>query len=103
MSTSSPGAGPSLAAGGGTLLFTDTSEAGLYRVSVFGPGAAQQDSYIAVNAPGTAIAPQQQLDVTGAKGNALASAPLYQDLWTVLAVAALAVLALEWLVYHRAR
>ena len=41
--------------------------------------------------------------MTGAKGNALASAPLYQDLWTAIAVAALAVLALEWLVYHRAR
>ena len=93
----------SLAASEGTLLFTDTSEAGLYRVSVLGPGAAQQDSYIAVNAPGTAIAPQEQLDVTGANGNALASAPLYQGLWTVIAVAALAVLALEWLVYHRAR
>ena len=49
------------------------------------------------------IAPQQQLDVTGATGQALASASLYQGLWTVIAVVALAVLVLEWLVYHRAR
>ena len=48
------------------------------------------------------IAPQQQLDVTGATGQALARTPLYQGLWTVIAVAALVVLVLEWLVYHRA-
>jgi Ca-activated chloride channel homolog len=96
--------GPSsLVAGAGTLLFTDTGEVGLYRVTVLGPGAARQGSYVAVNAPGTPIAPQQQLDVTGATGQALASASLYQGLWTVIAVAALAVLVLEWLVYHRAR
>jgi Ca-activated chloride channel homolog len=92
-----------IAASGGTLLFSDTGEIGLYRVTVLGPGPARQASYLAVNAPGTGIAPQQQLDVTGAKGEALASASLYQGLWTVIAVAALVVLALEWLVYHRAR
>ncbi len=64
---------------------------------------ARQSSYVAVNAPGMPIAPQQQLDVTGATGQALASASLYQGLWTVIAVMALAVLVLEWLVYHRAR
>jgi Ca-activated chloride channel homolog len=93
----------SVVAGGGTLLFTDTGEVGLYRVTVLGPGAARQSSYVAVNAPGMPIAPQQQLDVTGATGQALASASLYQGLWTVIAVVALAVLVLEWLVYHRAR
>ena len=92
-----------LVASGGTLLFTDTAEVGLYKVTVVGPGATQQDSYIAVNAPGTSIAPQEQLDVTGATGKAQASASLYQGLWTVIAVAGLVVLALEWLVYHRAR
>jgi len=92
-----------LAAGGGTLLFTGTDEVGLYTVTVTEPGGARQDSYLAVNAPGVPIAPQQQLDVTGTAGKALASASLYQGLWTVVAVAALVVLALEWLVYHRAR
>jgi Ca-activated chloride channel homolog len=93
----------SLAANGGTLLFTGTDEAGLYKVTAEGPGGAQQVSYIAVNAPGVSIAPQQQVDVTGSAGKALASASLYQGVWTVLAIAALVVLALEWLVYHRAR
>ncbi len=93
----------SLAANGGTLLFTDTDQVGLYRVSVRGRAAAPQTSYIAVNAPGSAITPEQQVNVTGASGEALASASLYQGLWTILAIAALVVLALEWLVYHRAR
>jgi Ca-activated chloride channel homolog len=92
-----------VAASGGTVLFTDTGEVGLYKVTVIGPGAAPQTSYIAVNAPGTSIAPQQQLDVTGTTKPTLASASLYQGVWTVLAVIALIVLALEWLVYHRAR
>jgi len=92
-----------VAAGGGTLLFTDTAEVGLYKVAVLGPGPTRQNSYIAVNAPGTSIAPQQQLDVAGTPGRALASASLYRELWMVFAVAALVVLALEWLVYHRAR
>ena len=94
---------PNLAANGGTVLFTDTGEVGLYRVSVRGRGVPPQSSYIAVNAPGTAIAPQPQINVTGATGEALASASLYQGLWRIIAVAALVVLALEWLVYHRAR
>jgi hypothetical protein len=72
-------------------------------VSVRGSGVALQTSYIAVNAPGSAITPEQQVNVTGASGEALASASLYQGLWTIIAVAALMVLALEWLVYHRAR
>jgi Ca-activated chloride channel homolog len=93
----------SLAGSGGTLLFTGTNEVGLYKVTLLGPGQARQESYIAVNAPAVPIAPQQQLDVTGTAGKAVASTALYQGLWTILAVAALVVLALEWLVYHRAR
>jgi Ca-activated chloride channel homolog len=93
----------SVAASGGALLFTDTGEVGLYKVTVVGQGPTAQTSYIAVNAPGTSIAPQQQVDVTGATKQTLASASLYQGVWTVLAVIALIVLALEWLVYHRAR
>jgi Ca-activated chloride channel homolog len=93
----------SLAANGGTLLFTGTDEVGLYTVRVVGPDVARQDSYIAVNAPGVPIAPQQQLDVTGTATKALSNTSLDQGLWTVLAVAALVVLVLEWLVYHRAR
>ncbi len=92
----------SLAASGGTLLFTGTDEVGLYTVTVV-TGLDREHSYIAVNPPGVPIAPQQQLDVTGTTAKAPTSASLYQGLWTAAAVAALVVLALEWLVYHRAR
>lgn len=87
---------------GGTLLFTGTDEAGLYRVTVERPSRAPQVSYLAVNAPGVPIAPRAHLDVTGSPGKALASAFAYQDIWTWLAIGALVVLAFEWLVYHRA-
>jgi Ca-activated chloride channel family protein len=87
---------------GGTVLFTGTSEVGLYRVTVVERGGARQESYLAVNALGTSIRPLQSLEVTGTPGNALPTTSLYRSLWPALAVAALLTLLLEWVVYHRA-
>ena len=90
----------SLAANGGTLLFTDDKSASTGCLSGGGP-PRPATSYIAVNAPGSAITPENK-STSPARRSALASASLYQGLWTILAIAALVVLALEWLVYHRA-
>jgi len=95
--------GPGGGASGGTVVFTDTGEVGLYRVTVVARDRPNQTSFLVVNAPATAIAPVQSLDVTGATGEALPSTALYRGLWPVVALAALIVLFLEWLVYHRAR
>ncbi|MGH9107681.1 MAG: vWA domain-containing protein [Acidimicrobiales bacterium] len=98
----SPSSVPGTRGGPGPVLFTDTSEAGIYRVSVVGRNGSHQVSYLAVNPEGTAIAPKRAIDVVGAAGKALPTASLYRDLWPLFAVAALAVLLAEWVVYHRA-
>jgi hypothetical protein len=86
----------------GTVLFSDTSEVGIYRVTVVEHRGPDQVAYLAVNAAATSIAPQQTLDVSGRTGQTLATSRSYQDLWPLLAVVALLVLLAEWLVYHRA-
>jgi Ca-activated chloride channel homolog len=86
----------------GTVLFSGTSEVGIYRVTVVEHRGPDQVGYLAVNASATSIAPQQSLDVTGHAGQALATSRSYQDLWPFLVVMALLVLLVEWLVYHRA-
>jgi len=83
-------------------LFSDTSETGLYRVSVLGAGGTTGTSYFAVNPVGTPIQPQQSLDVAGAPTHSVVKAPLYHDLWPALALAALLALMVEWAVYFRA-
>jgi Ca-activated chloride channel homolog len=93
----------SLTASGATVLFSDTGEIGLYKVTVVETQGPSRTSYLAVNAPGTAIAPAQRLEVTGAAGVALPKARLDHGLWPIVSVAALVVLLVEWLVYHRAR
>lgn len=90
-------------AGDGTVVFTDTGEVGLYRVTVLQRDGPDQTSFLVVNAPATAIAPVQRLEVTGATGAALPRTALYRGLWPAIAIAVLVVLFLEWLVYHRAR
>jgi hypothetical protein len=86
----------------GAVLFSDTSEVGIYRVTVVEQRGPDQVAYLAVNAPATSIAPQRALDVAGRTGQTVATSRSYQDIWPVLAVVALLVLLVEWLVYHRA-
>ncbi len=95
--------GISAPAGDGTVMFTDTGEVGLYRVTVLQRYGPDQTSFLVVNAPATAIAPVQRLEVTGATWAALPRTALYRGLWPAIAIAVLVVLFLEWLVYHRAR
>jgi Ca-activated chloride channel homolog len=97
------GTGSASAASSGTVVFTDTGELGLYRVTIVSPDRPNQTSFLVVNAPATAIAPVQKIEVTGATGRALPRTALYRGLWPLFALAALIVLFLEWLVYHRAR
>jgi len=89
-------------AAGETVLFSDTSEVGIYRVTVVEHRGPDEVSYLAVNAAATSIAPAQALDVAGRASQALAISRSDQDLWPFLAVLALLVLVVEWLVYHRA-
>jgi len=88
--------------GGGTVVFGDTSQTGVYRITSISATGGRQVSYLAVNAPATAITPQQTLDVTGTPGGQAVTTSLYRGLWPVLAVAALLVLLAEWAVYQRA-
>jgi hypothetical protein len=94
---------PAAADKAGTMLFTDTSEVGLYRVAVLRHNGSRQVDYLAVNALGTPIAPQHDLEVSGAPAAALPATSLYQALWPAFAAVALVLLLLEWVVYHRAR
>ena len=89
-------------AAGGTVLFTDTAEAGLYTVTFVGEHGSRQRSYLAVDALGTPIAPHQSLEVSGTAAKPLPASFLYEDLWPWVALAALLVLLFEWVLYHRA-
>jgi len=91
-----------VASGSGTVLFADTAEPGLYEVTVDSARGLSQTSYLAVNAPGASIAPVRQIELSGATGSELRTAPSYRAIWPWLAVAALFVLLLEWAAYHRA-
>jgi len=86
----------------GSLVFTGTSRAGLYRVNVSRKGGRQSVSYFALNVPGQSIAPARSLQVVGTAGKALPTSELYKSVWPWLAAAALALLFVEWVVYHRA-
>lgn len=92
---------------GHTLTFGDTDEIGLYAVSEQRSGKAPLVSHFGVNAFDplrSAIAPHAHLDVNGAASAAAVVAPsAKQDIWPWVAAVLLAVLTLEWLVFHRAR
>lgn len=93
---------------GRTLTFGDTDEVGLYAVrEPRAGGQAALVSHFAVNAFDplrSSIAPHSHLDLSGTATAAAVPAPAaQQDIWPWLAALLLAVLTLEWLVFHRAR
>lgn len=107
--TKPDGSSASLAAEPGRILtFGDTDEVGLYMVSEQrGGGRAPLVNHFAVNAfdaVRSSIAPRADVGISGATGAATTVAPsAQQDVWPWLAAVLLAVLTLEWLVFHRAR
>jgi hypothetical protein len=92
-----------IADAGGMITFTGTDEAGLYQVTSLGPGKARHRDYLAVNSPGTPIAPRRALPVEGSVTKGQLRSVLYEDLWPWAAFAGLLVLMVEWLESHRAR
>lgn len=96
-----------LAAEGETLAYTDTSQLGLYRLEILKAGEVTQAQHFAVNLFATGesdITPRPQADLQLGGGLATAEADEQlglKEFWTLLAAAALLLLAIEWWVYHR--
>lgn len=93
-------------AGEGALAFTETAEVGIYRVELLDGLEVDDSTAFAVNSfiPGeSAIAPRESIII----GEAAVSPAEADDdegwieLWPLFAGLALALLALEWWVYHR--
>ena len=95
------------AGGGQAVSFGDTDEVGLYSVSQERSGKPALQSHFAVNAFDplrSAIAPRASLALSGTATAAAVGAPSApSDLWPWIAAAALCLLSLEWLVFHRGR
>lgn len=86
---------------GGVVLFSDTQRAGLYHIH-----GANFDSQLAVNVLNSAESDLKVRDHTelARSGAGSASGParrIRNDLWPMVASVALALLALEWLFFHR--
>lgn len=95
-----------LPVGEGVLTFTATDQLGVYRVELLSGSAATASDAFAVNlfAPAeSAIAPRETITIgQAAVGEARSADETGQrELWPYLAAAALAVLLVEWWVYHR--
>lgn len=95
-----------------SLLDTDTSEVGLYRVAVSEANGSTERSALVVNGfdpARSAIAPRARLDLAGSSQAALRAAgpvhgrapPVSRDLWPLAVILALLVLSGEWVVFHR--
>lgn len=99
-----PPSGPSvrLDGQGQPVVFNEINQLGLYQID-YGTG---QPLYLAVNLfmPGESrIAPADNLPVTaGISAAPKAQEPAWRELWRGLALAALALLVIEWLITHRA-
>jgi Ca-activated chloride channel family protein len=85
-------------------IFADTDLPGLYALSVDAGGETQVYPF-AVNLFGTGesdITPQTSVDVGGGERQTDADARLsLREFWSIAALLALAVLLLEWVLYHR--
>lgn len=96
-----------LAAEGETLAYTDTGQLGLYRLEIVQAGEVTQAQHFAVNLFGAGesdITPRTQAELQLGGGLAAAAADEQlglREFWTLLALAALLLLAIEWWVYHR--
>ena len=96
-----------LAAEGETLAYTGASQLGLYRLEIIIAGEVTQAQQFAVNLFATGesdISPRPPADLQLGGGLATAEADEQlglQEFWTLLAAAALLLLAIEWWVYHR--
>ena len=96
-----------LAVEGDTLAFTDTGQLGLYKLEIVQAGEVKQAQHFAVNLFATGesdITPrsQENLQLGGGLATSEADEQLgLQEFWTLLAAAALLLLAIEWVVYHR--
>jgi Ca-activated chloride channel family protein len=97
-----------LIAQGGQALFNETGQLGLYQVDLGASGSsgAQNSVDFAVNLASpqeSRLEPAQTLPVAGLTGGqgAEASQGLKREWWRLVALIALLLLVLEWLVYHR--
>jgi hypothetical protein len=86
---------------GGVVLFSDTQRAGVYKIH-----GSNFDSQLAVNVLNGSESDLKVRDHTelARSGAGSASGParrVRNDLWPVVASVALALLALEWLFFHR--
>ncbi len=92
---------------GESLVFTGTGQLGLYLLEIVQDGEVTQSQHFAVNLFATGEsditpAPEAQLQLGGGQVAAEADEELgLREFWTLLAAAALFVLAIEWYVYHR--
>lgn len=86
----------------GSVLFTGTAKAGLYRAYVRHKHGPPSVSYFALNVQARSIMPARSLQVIGTPGRPLPTTPVYRSAWRWFAAAALALLCAEWAVYHRA-
>ena len=94
---------------GESLAFTETEQLGLYRLEALQAGEVMQAQSFAVNLFGageSAIAPLPEAELEAMLGGgALALAEDeqlgLQEFWSLFALAALLLLIIEWIVYHR--
>ncbi len=105
--TTPAGAIHELPATGDRVAFADTGQLGLYRLEVLQNGEVTSAQSFAVNLFGAgesdiAPRPEAELRLGGAMPDAEADDQLgSQEFWTWLALAALLLLVIEWVVYHR--
>jgi hypothetical protein len=97
----------SLGSGQTTVIDPDTSEVGFYQVTTGSSGRPPAHDEFVVNVGGSSgsaydVAPQEHMALSGTAASAPAShAPTQHELWWWIALAALAVLLVEWGVYLR--
>lgn len=92
-------------ASAGSAVFTETREVGIYRVS--SPQEPQFSTAFAVNLfteEESDLAPEGDVQIGNARVTASAQEEIGQrELWPLIAAAGLALLMLEWWVYHRGK
>ena len=105
--TAPDGSARELPVEGEPLAYTDTGQLGLYLLEILQAGEVTQAQHFAVNLFATgesdiAPVPEAELRLGGGLVAAEAGEQLgLQEFWKWLAAAALLLLAIEWIVYHR--